>query len=635
MKHLFRLGFAIFVCVPMVGSAQQQIIAPARSISWQLAGVPGGIPNRTTICSTLNPGVTAAAIDAAITACPAGQVVFLNAGTYNLETGIRFSNKSYVTLRGAGPDKTFLTFPQGGDPCGGLGGNICFINGDANSSEQPRNIADWTAGYEPRTTSITLSNTTGLQVGSLLVLDQLDDSDTDTGEIWSCQKEAVCSQQGGVSQGRPGRGQTQVVHVSTISSGPCPCAVGFSPGLYMPNWRAGQSPGAWWGNSLPITLSGVEDLSIDNSASDANGGVFIFNGYGIWVKNIRSLYAHQKHVWMYQSVHTTVRDSYFYGTQAAASDSYATDTFTGGDQLVENNIFQHIASPMLNEGAQGTVHAYNFAVDDYFTAGETTNDWQQASSYQHAIGNAFILWEGNVGIAMTSDDIHGSSHFITAFRNYWHGQDLLGGSPAGGKQSSTNAIQLEAYNRYYNIIGNVLGKPAYFTNYEAFPSSPTDPGSETLANHSIYNFGFSANEGTLGGFPNDTVLRSTLYRWGNYDSVTAGVRWENGEVPQSLPKYAQAPPGDHTLPASLYLTAGPPSRWSNAFGTVPWPAIGPDVTTGNIIDTAGHANKIPAQLCFEHTASVNGILSFNANSCYNSGPVVPVPSAPQNLRIIR
>ena len=75
-----------------------------------------------------------------------------------------------------------MTFPQGGDPCGGLGGNICFINGDANSSEQPRNIADWTAGYEPRTTSITLSNTTGLQVGSLLVLDQLGSRAATVGE---------------------------------------------------------------------------------------------------------------------------------------------------------------------------------------------------------------------------------------------------------------------------------------------------------------------------------------------------------------------------------------------------------------------------------------------------------------------
>src|SRR5262249_24108264 len=205
-----------------------------------------------------------------------------------------------------------------------------------------------------------------------------------------------------------------------------------------------------------------------------------------------------------------------------------------------------------------------------------TNDWQQASSYMHAIGNAFILWEGNVGIAMTADDIHGTSHFVTAFRNYWYGQDMLGGSPPGGKRESTNAIQLEAYNRFYNIVGNVLGKSAYFTNYEVSPSSATDQGSENLSNHSIYNFAFSANLGTYGDFPvpSDTVLRSTLYRWGNWDSATGLVRWNNTEVPSSLAKYAQPVPANQMLPASLYLASGQPPRWATAFGTPPWPAIG-------------------------------------------------------------
>jgi len=628
------LVLAIVACVSTSGAAQQPIVAPSRSINWQNAGVPGGIPNRTTVCARLSPGATAADINAAIAACPAGQVVLLAAGTYNLTAGILFNNKSNVTLRGAGPNQTFLTFTQG-DPCGGLGGNVCFRNADPNFSGDPRNTANWVGGYGVGTTSITLSSKANLQVGSLIVLDQQDDADVDTGEVWACQNIGVCSQQGGVSQGRPGRGQTQVVRVTSISGGACPCAIGISPGVYMPNWRASQNPGAWWSSSLPITFSGLEDLALDHSNSDADGGVFIFNGYGIWVKNVRSLNAHQKHVWMYQSVHTTVRDSYFYGTQSAASDSYGTDTFTGGDQLIENNIFEHIASPMLNEGAQGTVHAYNFAIDDYFTAGSQQNDWQQASSYMHAIGNAFILWEGNTGIALTADDIHGSSHFITAFRNYWNGQDLLGGSPPGGKQESTNAIQLEAYNRFYNIVANVLGKSTYFTNYEVSPTGPTDSAASSVANHSIYNFGFSANVGTHGDFPNDTVLRSTLYRWANYDPVTGGVRKNASEVPSSLPKYAQPVPDNQPLPSSLYLSAGPPSRWATAFGTPPWPATGPDVTGGDISDTGGHAYKIPAQLCYENTARVNGILNFNANNCYNDGPARGVPTAPQHLRIIR
>jgi hypothetical protein len=399
----------------------------------------------------------------------------------------------------------------------------------------------------------------------------------------------------------------------------------------MPNWRAAQSPAAWWSDSLPITGSGVEDLSMDHSASSAIGGVHVFNGNGIWVKNVRSLNAHAKHVWMYQSVHTTVRDSYFYGTQAAASDSYATDTYTGGDQLIENNIFQHIASPMLNEGGEGTVQSYNFAIDDYYTAGGNALQWQQASSYQHAVGNAFFLWEGNVGIALTADDIHGGSMFITAFRNYWNGRDPTGGS-SGGKTQQTNAIQLEAYNRYYNIVGNVLGTPGYHTRYDWAPTSKTDAGSSSSSNASIYSLGFSGNEGTYWGpgIPNDLFTGTSLMRWGNYDTVRGTVQWNASEVPSGLSQYANPLPGDQTLPGSLYLP-GMPAWFATKFGAVRWPPIGPDVTGGQLLN--GFANKIPAQLCYEQTSRTNGILNFNANTCYPNATAAP--ASPTNLRIVR
>ena len=61
------------------------------------------------VCATLNPGATATQINAAITACPSGQVVSLAAGTYSIsDDGVVM--KSGVTLRGAGADKTLLVF---------------------------------------------------------------------------------------------------------------------------------------------------------------------------------------------------------------------------------------------------------------------------------------------------------------------------------------------------------------------------------------------------------------------------------------------------------------------------------------------------------------------------------------------
>jgi hypothetical protein len=619
-KKLLLLSL-ILLCLSTPAHAQlwSGIIDLSRAIVWSQAGVPGGIPTRTTICATLNPGATPDQINSAIASCPANQVVFLNAGTYNLSSGIVFQNKNNVTLRGAGPDKTFLVFTAG-TACGGLGGDLCFINGNANWSGQPGNTANWTAGYAKGATSITLDSVTNLQVGSLLILDQLDDSNTDNGALWICQAVNVCSQQGGVGQGRSGRGQTQEVKVTSIS-GTGPYTIGITPGLYMPNWRASQSPGAWWSNSLPISGSGAEDLSMDHTASSANGGTFIFNGYGIWLKNIRSLNVHQKHVWMYQSVHTTVRDSYFYGTQAAASDSYATDTLTGGDQLIENNIFQHVASPMLNEGGQGTVQAYNFAVDDYFTKNGAVQ-WQQASSYQHAIGNDYLLWEGNTGIGMTADDIHGVADFITAFRNYWNGRDMAGGS-SGGKTQQTNAIIVNAFNRYFNIIGNVLGTAGYHNNYTAAAPNTTN------CSTSIYALGWGGNCASA-TIPDDALVPTTMMRWGNYDTVSNANRFVASEVPSTINPYPNPVPANNNLPNSFYLSAKP-SWW----GTMPWPAIGPDVIGGIIAGVGGHAYQIPAQVCYLNvmhglTDGSSGPLTFNANNCYGN---TPPPLPPKNLRL--
>jgi hypothetical protein len=53
----------------------------------------------------------------------------------------------------------------------------------------------------------------------------------------------------------------------------------------------------------------------------------------------------------------------------------------------------------------------------------------------------------------------------------------------------------------------------------------------------------------------------------------------------------------------------------------PWPAIGPEVTGGNISGLGGHAHTIPAEDCYRD--HMNGpadgsgpVLSFNAQRCY-------------------
>jgi len=174
------------VVAPMVAHAQPWagILSPSRAIDWRNAGVSGGIPNRTTICATLNPGATTAQISSAINACPANQVVFLNAGTYNI--GGLSITRSNVTLRGAGADQTKLVFSGAITPFLTPGASIAVWSGEQNDGVAPKHTTSWTAGYAMGTTVVTLSSTTGLVVGNLLMLDQQDDA-SDGGGVFVCE----------------------------------------------------------------------------------------------------------------------------------------------------------------------------------------------------------------------------------------------------------------------------------------------------------------------------------------------------------------------------------------------------------------------------------------------------------------
>jgi hypothetical protein len=92
-----------------------RIIPADRNFAWNPGMMSkGGIPNRTTICATLSPSGSddSAAIQAKLDSCPAGQVVFLNPGTFIVNNYL--SMHSAITLRGSGKGVTILTKTNGG-----------------------------------------------------------------------------------------------------------------------------------------------------------------------------------------------------------------------------------------------------------------------------------------------------------------------------------------------------------------------------------------------------------------------------------------------------------------------------------------------------------------------------------------
>jgi hypothetical protein len=179
------------------------------------------------------------------------------------------------------------------------------------------------------------------------------------------------------------------------------------------------------------------------------------------------------------------------------------------------------------------------------------------------------------------------------------------------------------FSRYFNIIGNVLGSTSRpHITYQNIP------GSSPNSNQTIFIIGTGASF-----VPNDPLTLTTLMRWGNYDVTNSALRFLISEVPVSLSQFANPVPLTQILPASFYLTSKP-SWWPSA---KPWPAIGPDVTGGNIANVGGHAFAIPAQDCYANVMGgpadgTGSVLSFNANSCY--GAAGPPPPPPTNLKAV-
>lgn len=645
VKHIRSLPLLVLLIslMPVAGHAQTPqwsgIIAPSRAIDWSKAGVPGGIPTRATICSSIAPygssgsPASPSAINSAVASCPTGEVVVLNAGTFYLNAPIDFAGVSNVTLRGSGADKTKIVIISSSNTCyPGFGGAVC-VEPELNSfpsSSFNTNAADWTSGYSVGATSITLSSTKGLAVGMPLILDQCDDgfsgsaasggasgcntgSNADTGNVWNCVSPTanggVCSSYSAGGATRINRAQEQQVLITNISGS----TVTISPGLYMSNWRSGQSPGAFWpsnggGSALYVTGDGVENLTFDMTqytAAPSQSTAVLFNlAYGCWIIGTRIINTERNHVFIFQSSHITVANNYMYGTQNATSESYGVENWSGSDNLIVNNIGQHVVSPYLQGGPdEGVVWAYNYDTDEYYS---TDSNWFMPGNYQHAAGSAMDLWEGNQGSGWIADAIHGTHNLATLFRNRYIGyQPSCYGVPCG---QEVYAVQPTYVSRYFNVLGNVLGQSGVHTVYNDNPVTASSAG--RTGAFAIYAVGWAGPNATYSSSvapANDILSLTSFMRWGNYDTVNAAVEWNASEVPSTMSDttgspsiYANPVPSNQILPPSFYYPSQP-SWWATPYGTPPWPANGPDVTGGSVPGTGGHANNIPAELCFANT----------------------------------
>src|SRR5262249_9874509 len=148
---------------------------------------------------------------------------------------------------------------------------------------------------------------------------------------------------------------------------------------------------------------GVENLTIDttNAPDDNsyNSNIQALNVDSFWVRNIRSLNSRRAHVYPVNCSHCEIRDSYFFGTKNAATQSYGIGPFPWADSLIENNIFQQVSAPVLQVGS-GSVISYNFSINE-LTSVTSFMGWTYPS---HDPGVSYNLFEGNILSGFSCDD---------------------------------------------------------------------------------------------------------------------------------------------------------------------------------------------------------------------------------------
>jgi hypothetical protein len=572
MKWLFNvfciLGILYFLPVSVFASTD--LIPADRQIDWTKAGIPGGIPHRTTICTTLTTaaygnGTTDAtsAIQTALNDCSQNhpdQVVYLQAGTYLISSTIQL--RSQVVLRGAGPGQTTIKF-NSANPGDIVMMSRLVLDFNHPDATYPITVANKDAQV------ITLTSTTGIAVGDILLINQQNDGTL----VDSVGSNGLCNFCGG-SGGTRSLGQfVEVTAVNgTQVSINLPLHWTYNPTL---NPLASHFPGRYM-----IRWAGLEDLTLTQDSAIAFHEVEMdFTQYS-WMKNVEIKNSYSKLLFLYESLQNEIRDCYFHDTVSTVGlgSGYGIEVgYNASNNLIVNNIFKSLAGGLSLVNASGNVAAYNYFDDlDFYDP-----TWMFGGPVlSHGAHSKMNLWEGNIGYKALADFVWGSSSHNTVFRSQYKGYKDTTAIQAN------NAVELGAKQLYYNFIGNVLGTPnipipnmtyRYEVNYGDL-DDPYDVYHDIV----IWHLGIA-----YAGFTGDPNVKPTLLRHGNHDYITNSTIWD--------PKIS-----NHNLPASLYLSSKP-SWWCQE---TPWPPIGPDVT-GGTEDPAGHVYKIPAQRRFENLQGQN------------------------------
>ena len=549
------------------------LIPPERQTVWA-PGIPGGIPERTAFCAAIeakefgNGAVDASGrIQAAIDACPLGQVIRLSAGDFKIDNTI-FIRRG-VVLRGAGPEKTHLRMRVG------IVKPVILLGVQWPKFTQSKDlVADGLKGSR----SVQLGDASALAPGELVAIDAITDPKITE---WSHNSPPDSKSRSWFT--RPNRPLGQILEVASVDGNrvtfTTPLHIDFRTAFKAQLSRFSTAEGGAVVHA--VKHAGIEDLHVYGGG---DGNIRLSLAAYSWVKNVESEYQTDESVALEFAFRCVVRDSYLHHTQhpEPGGGGYGLSiSFYSSDNLAENNICWRFNKVMVMRATGGgNVIAYNYMEDGYISYSPT---WVEVGlNASHMTTPHYELFEGNESFNFDADNTWGNSIYITVFRNHLTGLRRSVGDPPLQDLMNRRAVGLMEGHWWYTFVGNVLGfagmspAPAGSFAYEASYPWSSDPVG-------MWRLGYNPEKWSARP---DPKVASTLIRDGNFDFATNTVHWRKGKK---------------AIPSSLYLTSKPAF-----FGNNPWPWVD--------ADGAVKLHVLPARARFDalhpeakHTSSADAV----------------------------
>ncbi len=551
----------------------------------------GVVPARSTVCARVDASTygngsveSSKGIQAAINACPEGQVVQLSAGTFLANNYVIIPKG--ITLRGAGAGMTILRKTNGAkmnewtspdaQPNIIIGPNR-WPKSDSGTSQKL--AADGAKGSY----SVPVDNGSKFRAGQIVLLDELSGASWQPdrlgrGQIWASPDYRVVWQfhnpgqggddplvastpTGGPAAGwfsRPDRVTAEMKEVASVNGN----TITFTTPLHT-DYRASHAAQITGYYEVHVKNAGVENLTV---IGGSDGAIRFECAAYSWAKAVEVTVWGGDGVDVDNSFRIEVRDSYVHDAAWAqpGGAGYALSMAAGSaEALFENNIVMMANKVIVARSAgAGSVFGYNYVDNGYIN---TIERWIEIGlNASHMVGSHHVLFEGNYGFNWDSDHTHGNATYHTIFRNHLRcirspfTNPLSGKRVDDAKQTSNGPRRCAgatAYSYWMSFIGNVLGAPGQMSGWTYDVTGPGGMGTPA-----IWLLGWD----DFSPQPYDAATAATTIRHGNFDYLTNTVQWE-----PNIP--------DHELPASLYLSKKP--DFFNAGSGYTWPWVDPVGTT--------------------------------------------------------